>query len=365
MQGLDQLAVVTFDDRVEVAHRGPVVLKDLFDQQVDRIDDGGSTNLSGGMFQGFAELRTARERLLQDSAGGVPRLNRVLLLTDGLANVGLTDPAQLAARVATLREEGFTLSALGVGADFDEDMLAGLARAGGGNFYYIAGAEAIPAIFAQELKGLQSVVGQGLRLRVTPGPGVRITDAVGYPSQTLGDAVEFDIPDIYRGEEKVLAVRLGLESLSGGAHTDEPNADGAPAGASSADGAPAGARIAGEPPAGAPNALVRVELSYEETEGGVTVRIGATPACRLSPMGRMSRARPARPTPPRWNACAWRSPTKRRSARPTRVITMRRSAHCARRRAPRTGQRRRPARAAPRRRRCWITPQGSKAWPTR
>lgn len=254
----DHLALVTFDDQVAVVHRGTIAIKDAFDHQVDRIQAGGTTNLSGGMFQGFAELGAAREQMLRaagavDAAGAcVPRMNRVVLLTDGLANVGLTDPAQLAARVARLREEGCTLSALGVGADFDEDLLAGLARAGGGNFYYVADAESIPGIFAHELEGLQAVVGQGLRVRVAPGPGATIADALGYPCQAVGDAVEFDVPDIYRGEDKLLAVRLRIEPAPG----SEP------------------AVTEAAEPGAAHSVWVRVELAYEEIgrEGG-TVRI--------------------------------------------------------------------------------------------
>ena len=78
-------------------------------------------------------------------------MKRVLLLTDGLANQGVVDPGELAATAARLRTEGVTTSTFGVGADFDEELLARLATQGGGHFYFIEQARQIPDFFASEL----------------------------------------------------------------------------------------------------------------------------------------------------------------------------------------------------------------------
>jgi len=88
---------------------------------------GGSTNLAEGWLRGAEQVASHL------AAEGV---NRVLLLTDGLANVGITDPAQLAAHAAQLRKRGVATSTIGVGEDFDESLLQALADAGGGHFYF-------------------------------------------------------------------------------------------------------------------------------------------------------------------------------------------------------------------------------------
>ena len=125
-----QLAVVVYDDQVQtLLASAPVVAKDPIKALLSGIESGGSTNLSGGLAAG---MQQAAPHVAPD------RVTRVLLLTDGLANVGVTDPDTLTAWTRTWRERGIALSTLGVGDDFNEDLLVALAEAGGGNFHYIA-----------------------------------------------------------------------------------------------------------------------------------------------------------------------------------------------------------------------------------
>jgi Ca-activated chloride channel family protein len=85
-------------------------------------------------------------------------VGRCLLLTDGLANRGLTDPATLQAHASGLRARGVVTSAFGVGADFDERFLQGLAAAGGGHFYFIEAAASIPVVVGREMGEVLEVV---------------------------------------------------------------------------------------------------------------------------------------------------------------------------------------------------------------
>lgn len=130
LESADQLAVVVYDDQVQtLLASAPVVAKDPIKALLSGIESGGSTNLSGGLAAG---MQQAAPHVAPD------RVTRVLLLTDGLANVGVTDPDTLTAWTRTWRERGIALSTLGVGDDFNEDLLVALAEAGGGNFHYIA-----------------------------------------------------------------------------------------------------------------------------------------------------------------------------------------------------------------------------------
>lgn len=196
----DVLAVVAYDDQVEVVQRAARVRnKDLLKGQVQALRAGGMTNLSGGLSAGAHEARrNARKGLV----------NRVLLMTDGLANQGVTSHDGLVGMAARLREEGILLTTLGVGDTFDEDLLTAMAEAGGGNFYYIENPDRIPAIFSQELQGLLAVAGQALKVRVRAGDGVRIEGVLGYPPTWGPDSVELDLPDIYAGETKSLVLEM-------------------------------------------------------------------------------------------------------------------------------------------------------------
>lgn len=207
----DFASVVSFDDQVEVpVAQRPVGDKGVFAAAVNQLYPRGSTNLSGGMLAGF---RNVRERL----ADG--QVNRVLLLTDGLANVGITDHAQLVRRVTGLRESGVSLSTLGVGTDFDEELLTALAEAGGGETYFIENPDRIPAIFARELQGLLSVVAQNITVRFRPAIGCCLTAVLGYTFTAGPDGIVAPIPDMYAGEERGLLLELAVPPLAEGAHS--------------------------------------------------------------------------------------------------------------------------------------------------
>ena len=103
------------------------------------------------------------------SGSGTRRfVNRAILLTDGQANHGITDPAVLVKHAAELAEEGITTTTLGFGEDFNEDLLTALADAGRGNAYHVETADQAPTIFAWELEGLLAIAAQNLRVTFTP-----------------------------------------------------------------------------------------------------------------------------------------------------------------------------------------------------
>jgi Ca-activated chloride channel homolog len=198
----DRLAVITYDDQVQtLLPSQPVAHKDPLKALLARIESGGSTNLSGGLATGMQQIAPH---------AGADRLSRVLIMTDGLANVGVTDPDTLVGWVRTWRQRGVALSTRGVGDDFNEDLLVAMAEAGGGNFQYIADPDQIPAIFAKELDGLLSVAAQALQLQVAAEPGVAIEGVMGYPPSGSAHAVSLTLPDLYGGEVKSLLIRLAV-----------------------------------------------------------------------------------------------------------------------------------------------------------
>ena len=98
----------------------------------------GSTYLSGGWIAGCHQLAEATP-----ADATATRIRRVILLTDGLANVGILDPGVLAQHAGELRRRGIATTTVGVGQDFDEGLLSAMAEAGGGNFQYVSGSEGL------------------------------------------------------------------------------------------------------------------------------------------------------------------------------------------------------------------------------
>src|SRR5262245_31768783 len=162
----DRVSVTVFGNQVET-----LVPSTLAEDRarlaaaVARIQPRGSTALHAGWTEGG---RQVREHLV---TGG---LNRVLLLTDGLANIGETAPDTIATHVKQLALEGVSTTTLGVGRDYNEDLLEAMALAGDGNYYFIESPEQLPAIFQAELQGLAATLGSGVTLEVEPTGGVRV-----------------------------------------------------------------------------------------------------------------------------------------------------------------------------------------------
>ncbi len=209
----DLVAVVTFDDEVETlstpvtgAEQG-TLLRDLM-----QVEARGSTNLSGGWLRG-RELMAALPNL-----GGV---RRVVLLTDGQANAGITDAGKLARLAAAAREVGVSTSAIGFGADYDEELLKAMADAGGGNVWHIERPDQASLVFGEELAGLQSLSAQNLTVELRPGPDVAtMTVLHDYRAVTLPDGHRVELGDLYAREPRKLLAEFVVP-----AHANAPRPD--------------------------------------------------------------------------------------------------------------------------------------------
>jgi Ca-activated chloride channel family protein len=142
----DVMSVVAYDDEVvTVAEPGTGAEQTELAARLSALEPGGTTNLSGGWLQG---------RALVASRARAACVNRIILLTDGLANVGITDPEQLLGLCMGALEDGITTTTVGFGEDYDEALLRHMADAGGGGTYYIERPDQAPTVLAAELEGL-------------------------------------------------------------------------------------------------------------------------------------------------------------------------------------------------------------------
>lgn len=221
LQAGDSLALVSFDDTVEV--RIPLTPMDGSGKTkaldaIAKLQPGRTTNLSGGLLQGIDLLQQQPA-----PAGGSTRA--VLLFTDGIANNGITNNAGIleAARGA-MTGNPLTLFTFGFGADHNEDMLRSLADATNGLYYFLEKAETIPEAFADCLGGLVAVVAQNATLLLTPAPGVAISQVHASYKQTPGadGTIELSLGDVYAEEEKDIVLQLSLPALPAPADNGAP-----------------------------------------------------------------------------------------------------------------------------------------------
>ena len=168
----DRMALVAYDNRVRVL-RPCVPLHDR--EEVRRIlgamDSGGNTDLHLGWTTGVAELQKAH-------SDGV--ISRVLLLSDGCANAGITDPDQLAAACTEAQSTGISTSTYGLGRRFEENLMTAMARHGQGRAYFGETAEDLLDPFMEEFDLLSNLVARKLTVSLKALPGVRISQLNDY-----------------------------------------------------------------------------------------------------------------------------------------------------------------------------------------
>jgi hypothetical protein len=196
----DAFGVVAFDDEAQTivplavpADRAGVA------QVIASLEVNGSTNLAAGWSLGRDLLRTA--------APGTAR--KLLLLTDGQLNTGITDPDRVRQLVAAGREtHGIRTTALGFGDQYNEDLLKVMAEVSQGALYDANAPDRLPEIFRVELEGLQDLAVQNLRLRVRPSACVERCTVLGdYPAPLVHEGwQETALGDLVSGEERRVIV---------------------------------------------------------------------------------------------------------------------------------------------------------------
>ena len=207
LQPEDYLSVVIYDDIAETVLAPQLVAdKKAIKAAIAKIRARGLTNLSGGWLMGCDRVKSQ-----QTSA----QLNRVLLLTDGLANMGITEPDILINTAKEKAEAGIMTTTLGFGRGFNEDLLIDLAEAGGGNFYFIQSGDDAANVFTIEMESLTSIIGQNLTVKLTAKNNVQVTEVLNkYPHQSQDAGIEVFLGDVYRVESKPLLLKVSLPAIA-------------------------------------------------------------------------------------------------------------------------------------------------------
>jgi Ca-activated chloride channel family protein len=202
LQPDDRFSVVVYDDVVDVVCASTAGSAEGRRGAIDRlraIEARGSTNLAEGWLRGCEQVAAHL------ATEGV---NRCLLLTDGLANVGITAPDELTRHARELKARGVSTSTFGVGNDFDETLLTALADAGDGHFYYIADAPQIRDAITSEVGETLETVARDVVVEITARDDIRIDAISPYRLTTSGNRTTVSLGDLV--SEQVVEVVLRL-----------------------------------------------------------------------------------------------------------------------------------------------------------
>ncbi|MFV2005576.1 MAG: VWA domain-containing protein [Gammaproteobacteria bacterium] len=205
----DYLSIIAYSSQVLIVVPSELVSsKALLKHHLTEIDADGMTNLSGGLFAGHTQVKKHL------NANGI---NRILLLSDGNANRGITDTEDLMPYIKQYSEEGISISALGVGIDYNEELMMALAENSNGNYYYIENPEDIPAIFSRELTRLINVAAKNIKVSIELEDGIKLTDSFGQAyTRPSNNRYEFRLGDLNYDERGILLLELNLpEGIQG------------------------------------------------------------------------------------------------------------------------------------------------------
>jgi Ca-activated chloride channel homolog len=198
----DVLSIVTYETGVEVL-LSPQRIEDKESllKKIDALVTAGSTNMEGGLRKGY-ELVKNTKKLVGDEM-----IHRVLLLSDGLANVGISDPVQLSAICREqFEKERISISTFGVGNDYNEDLMAKVALQGGGKYYFINNPDQLPAMFGEEVKGMSEVVAKSTVVKIKFPSELSYERTYAYNSTLNGNSLSISFNDIFAKEQKSLLV---------------------------------------------------------------------------------------------------------------------------------------------------------------
>ncbi len=196
----DRLAIVSYDTQAKVVlPSSPVRVNQEARWLIQSLRADGGTNLGAGLIEGYHQLR---------EFAGPKIISRVLLLSDGKANVGITSSAELSRMVLQEADAGISLSTFGVGLDFNEDLMAALSESGRGMYYFIDRPESMEAILAKEFNSVEQLVAADIKATITLTPDFRIEQVFANTFEVNGNTVSVRFGDLAAGERRRMQIRF-------------------------------------------------------------------------------------------------------------------------------------------------------------
>lgn len=199
----DMVSVVAFDTRADVVV-APTRISDSSRSQIERdiasIRLGGDTCISCGLEAASRELN--RAGLSGD------HVNRIVLLSDGATNHGVTDMPGLRTIASRMRDNGLTISTIGVDVDFDEKVMGALAQEGNGKHYFVQDPSKLADIFAEEFDSVLSSIASSAEMVVELEPGVEVAEVFDRSFRRDGNKVTIPFGAFSARQEKTALLRL-------------------------------------------------------------------------------------------------------------------------------------------------------------
>jgi Ca-activated chloride channel family protein len=212
----DIFSVIIYDDDVATIVPAQYAQNpEWIEGKIRQIHAGGSTALFGGVSQGAAEIRKNLDKNF---------VNRIILLSDGIANIGPSSPEDLGRLGTALSKEGISVTTVGVGLDYNEDLMTRLSQNSDGNTYFVESSRDLPKIFAAELSDVLNVVAKNVRLTIECKEGVKPISIIGREGRIRGQEIQLSMNQLYGNQEKYVLIEVELPAGKDGSQMEVASA---------------------------------------------------------------------------------------------------------------------------------------------
>ncbi|MBS1197285.1 MAG: hypothetical protein H6R18_1070 [Proteobacteria bacterium] len=204
----DIVSVVAYDTTVEVVSPAArAANKDAIIEAIRSIRSTGTTALFAGVSKGAQEVRKHLSR---------NTVNRVILLSDGKANVGPSSPYELGELGASLGREGISVTTIGLGLGYNEDLMTQLAGFSDGNHAFVANAQDLARIFKLEFGDASAIVAQDVDLVIHLAKGIRPLRMLGREGEIVGQNVRVRMNQLGSEQEKFVMLEVEVPAGKSG-----------------------------------------------------------------------------------------------------------------------------------------------------
>lgn len=207
MLGKDDIfSLITYDTEVRtLVPATKLTDKSSVKSKIRRITDGGSTALFGGVSKGISEV---------DKFLDVNRVNRVILLSDGIANVGPSSPYELGRLGISAAKKGISVTTIGLGLGYNEDLMTQLALKSDGNHAFVENSRDLVTIFNKELGDVLSVVAQDVNIKIICDDNIRPVRVLDREATIRGSEITLNLNQLYSNQEKYILLEVEVPAGS-------------------------------------------------------------------------------------------------------------------------------------------------------
>ena len=198
----DRLSIVSYQSRARIdlrAEKISVSSKDRMRRAIRQLRAAGGTNIG-------AAITSARQVLT--SAKSDESVNRAILLSDGKPTVGVSASSRLSGMAQNSKKNAVSITTMGVGVDYNEDLMTKMANVGGGNYYFINAPKKVVSMFEEELGGLAQTVAKNASLVIDLGKRVELEEVHGYPSRNSGRRIYVSLSEFFAEQNKSVLLEL-------------------------------------------------------------------------------------------------------------------------------------------------------------